>query len=102
MIQKEKKMNPDTHVYCTHCRHLKYKNFGTPDFTPICIHENECDIWDAEDSKPFSERPYYEDRTICDYHNVMNENAKIFANIAEISVDEATDVLLATMNAFDK
>ena len=95
-------MNLDTHMYCTHCRYLKYNNFGTPNVTPTCIHENECDIWDAEDSKPFGERPYYEDRTICDYHKVMNENAKIFSDIAEISANEATDILLAAMKAFNK
>ena len=31
---------------------------------------------------------------------VLHNSAKVFSDIAEISVDEATDVLLATMNAF--
>jgi len=94
-------MNLDTHVYCTHCKHLKYNYFGTPNVTPICVHENECDIWDAEDSKSFSKRPYYEDRAICDYHKVLKDDAKIFSDIAEISVEESTKILQEVMKTYE-
>ena len=49
-------MDKNTYVYCTKCIWLIYSEDGTP----TCIHEKECDIWDAEDSRPFSERPFYE------------------------------------------
>lgn len=55
-------LTPDTYVYCTHCKHLQYEHFGTPNVTPVCIYENECDIWDSEDSRPYLERPKYEPR----------------------------------------
>ena len=48
-------MNKDIQVYCTNCIWLKYEYD-----VPVCKYENGCDIWDAEDSKPLSERPYYE------------------------------------------
>ena len=44
----------DTHVYCTNCVWLKYENDA-----PVCKYENGCDIWDPEDSKSLSDRPYY-------------------------------------------
>ena len=51
-------MDSDTQVYCTHCKHLRYDLWGSV----ICDFELSCDIWDAEDSRPFSERPFYEER----------------------------------------
>ena len=50
-------MNPDTHVYCTRCRHFRFE-----DDEILCPHQNECHFWDTEDSRPFRERPKYEDR----------------------------------------
>lgn len=50
-------MKPDTHVYCTRCRHFKFE-----DDEILCPHQNECHFWDTEDSRPFRERPKYEDR----------------------------------------
>lgn len=51
-----KEINEYTHVYCTRCRWFYIENE-----TPKCKYENECDIWDCEDSKPFKNRPKYEE-----------------------------------------
>lgn len=48
-------MDKNTHVYCTECVWLIYDENGVP----TCKHEKECNIWDAEDSKPLFSRPYY-------------------------------------------
>ena len=48
----------DIHVYCTHCKHFRLDD----EKIPYCPWENRCDINNCEDSKPFSERPYYEKR----------------------------------------
>ena len=52
-------MNKDTHVYCTHCKNLKL-DMETKGFPYSCGFENECEFWDIEDSRAFSERPHYE------------------------------------------
>lgn len=52
-------MNPDTYVYCTQCKWFKLDG---EDDVPHCKFSSECDIWDCEDSRPFSERPKYEKR----------------------------------------
>ena len=44
------------HVYCTHCKHFRLD----VEETSYCLHEGECDLTNCDDSKPFSERPYYE------------------------------------------
>ena len=59
----ERFISQETYVYCTHCKHLNYLNFGTPDVTPICIHESECDIWDHEDGRKLWQRPFYEEKS---------------------------------------
>ncbi|MDF2885567.1 MAG: hypothetical protein K0R54_6141 [Clostridiaceae bacterium] len=47
-----------THVYCTNCRHFRLDD----EEIPYCPYEEkECDIRDCEDSRPFSERPMYEE-----------------------------------------
>jgi hypothetical protein len=33
----------------------------TDEDIPCCPFENECNIWDCDDSKPYKERPYYEE-----------------------------------------
>ncbi|GEM_PF-3130382 len=49
-------MTDDAHVYCANCQ-----NFRTDDKDkPYCPFEDECDIWNCEDSRPFKERPRYE------------------------------------------
>lgn len=50
-------IKPETHVYCTHCTWFRIK-----DDVPNCKYTAECDIWDCEDSRPFSERPKYLDK----------------------------------------
>lgn len=47
-------MQKNTHVYCTNCLWFKIINE-----TPECKYSSECDFWDFEDSRPFSERPRY-------------------------------------------
>lgn len=51
-------MNKDEHVYCTDCKHFRLDD----EYKQYCPFEEECDIWNCEDSKPFSERPKYEKR----------------------------------------
>ena len=49
-------IHKDTHVYCTHCKHFRLDD----EDKPYCPFEDECDIWDCEDSKPYEQRPIYE------------------------------------------
>lgn len=50
-------------VYCTNCKHLKLEEIhkGRGDYIVSCPHEKECEIYDIDDSRPLSERPYYEE-----------------------------------------
>ena len=48
-------MNQNDYVYCTNCEHFRL----TVDY-PHCTFENRCNIYDPEDSKILSERPFYE------------------------------------------
>lgn len=50
-------------VYCTNCKHLKLEEIhkGKGDYIVSCPHEKECEIYDVDDSRPLSERPYYEE-----------------------------------------
>ena len=47
-------------VYCTNCKYFRLCD----EQKPYCVSENvdKCDNWDCDDSRPFSERPYYEER----------------------------------------
>jgi hypothetical protein len=48
----------DIHVYCTNCKHFRLDD----EEIPYCPYEEkECDIRDCEDSRPFRERPMYEE-----------------------------------------
>jgi hypothetical protein len=50
------------HVYCTDCIHFKIEGKHIDGIgIPTCDYEDECDITDCEDSRPFRERPYYEE-----------------------------------------
>ena len=44
------------YVYCTYCKHLRFDDKDIP----YCPFEDECDVWDCEDSRRFAERPKYE------------------------------------------
>ncbi len=58
-------MKPDDHVYCTNCKHYKFKIINDDgDICPHCVNEDKCDIWDSEDSRPFSVRPMYIERRV--------------------------------------
>lgn len=48
----------DIHVYCTHCKHFRLDD----EEIPYCPWEDRCDINDCEDSRPYGERPFYEER----------------------------------------
>lgn len=50
-------MDKDQHVYCTLCKHFRCDD----EYKPYCAFENECDIWDCEDSKPYYLRPMYKE-----------------------------------------
>ena len=50
-------INKDTHVYCTHCIYFRLDD----ESKPYCPLEGECYIWNCEDSKPYRERPKYEE-----------------------------------------
>lgn len=51
-----RELAPDTHVYCTHCKHLRFCD----EDLPYCPFQDECDNWNFEDSKAYKERPKYE------------------------------------------
>ena len=56
-------MNEDTHVYCSLCKHYITVKDCYEEDTPCrhsCCPCCGCDCSDAEDSKPFRERPNYE------------------------------------------
>jgi hypothetical protein len=55
-------MDADTHVYCTKCKHLEIPDDDYDEMNVGCKHEHECNLWDFEDSMPFSNRPYYEEK----------------------------------------
>ena len=84
-------MNPDTHVYCTHCKNFKVTY--TNDVEPFCLNEKVCDFWNFEDSKPFKERPYYQEGTACDYHSILSDNAKTQSDIAEIRTEAGESMI---------
>lgn len=68
----------DIHVYCTHCAWFQIKD-GVPD----CKYSEECDLWDCEDSRPFSERPKYQLREdILLSLDKMLKDLKIYGNCA--------------------
>jgi hypothetical protein len=55
-------MDKDTHVYCKQCQNFKCNMIMLEDEYTInldCKYKDECDFYDTEDSKPFSERPFY-------------------------------------------
>ena len=52
-------MNEDTHVYCVKCKNLKF--VPRDEYFPAsCRYEKECDFTDIEDSRCFSDRPFYQ------------------------------------------
>ena len=53
-------MDENTHVYCTNCEYFRLDD----ESKPYCPFEGECDIWDCNDSKPFIQRPKYEESII--------------------------------------
>lgn len=53
----------NTQVYCTHCAHFKIKDIEKDGIGfPCCKYENDCNIWDCDDSMSLYERPYYKIR----------------------------------------
>jgi len=58
--KKDHILDKDTHVYCTHCKHFAViQQDDGP--APHCPFMDKCCLWDSEDSRPYSERPYYEE-----------------------------------------
>lgn len=53
-------LRKDTHVYCTRCKHFEIIEVSDHNFKVFCKYEDECDLFDFEDSTPYSERPHYE------------------------------------------
>ena len=49
-------LDKNTHVYCTHCAYFRLDE----EEIPYCFFENECNLDDCEDSRPYEERPKYE------------------------------------------
>jgi hypothetical protein len=50
----------ERHVYCTRCKWFRLDD----EEIPYCPYEEECNIWDCEDSKPYRERPKYQYRNL--------------------------------------
>ena len=53
-------MDADEHVYCTNCAHFWVAETDDGELIPSCTHEDDCNIWDCVDSKPYPQRPRYE------------------------------------------
>lgn len=51
----------DKYVYCIDCKHCKIDADNL-----VCIHKNECCFLDPEESRPRSERPFYECNMVCE------------------------------------
>lgn len=51
-------MNENKHVYCTNCFYFRLDD----EELPYCVYEDKCNINNCEDSRPFKERPYYEEK----------------------------------------
>lgn len=90
LLSEGKKMDENTHVYCTECAHfdlkficepesptngdlwldtnttpnaLKQHSSDTEEWISVqCKFGSECHFWDWEDSTPFSIRPKYESK----------------------------------------
>ena len=66
-------MNPDKHVYCTNCKHFPMNTNGEcKSNCPNCYCFG-CDCQNWEDSKPFSERPRYEEVDLSQKENQIAE-----------------------------
>ena len=52
-------MNDMELVYCTRCKYFRLCD----EQKPYCVseHVDKCNNWDCDDSKPLSERPFYEE-----------------------------------------
>ena len=57
-IEKAIRKIKDTYVYCTYCKHFRLDD----EEIPYCPWEDRCDINNYEDSRPYGERPFYEER----------------------------------------
>ncbi|MBS4893768.1 MAG: hypothetical protein KHZ90_08335 [Veillonella parvula] len=57
-------------VYCVNCKHLILEEIhkGEGDYIVSCPYEKECEIYDIDDGRYLSERPYYEE----EYNNEDN------------------------------
>ena len=53
---KKSFIKDDELVYCVGCQWFRLCDEGIP----YCPHENECDLDDCSDGKPYAYRPYYE------------------------------------------
>jgi hypothetical protein len=53
-------MKPDEHVYCTDCVNFILDD----DNTPYCEYENKCNIQYPEDSVPYKDRSYFEQKEL--------------------------------------
>ena len=51
-------MDKNTHVYCVDCKWFRLYD----EYIPYCVYETTCEINNCEDSKPFRERPCYEEK----------------------------------------
>lgn len=60
----KKKLSPDTHVYCTHCKHIKCLDVAPDDYPLDCDYKDECDFIYPEDSRCYADRPKYEPEEI--------------------------------------
>ncbi|CAB1251615.1 protein of unknown function [Ruminococcaceae bacterium BL-6] len=79
-------MKSTDYVYCTHC-----KNFRIDDEDkPYCPYEDECDIWDCEDSRRYAERPKYKP--------ITNKRFILLKNTAYNDEGDILDIIEETDN----
>lgn len=55
-VRNNNHVEQSQYVYCTCCRHFTV----TENEAPECKYRNVCNLYDPEDSRPYIERPYYE------------------------------------------
>lgn len=53
-------MDNNTYVYCTKCVYCNFEELNKTGNTE-CAYKDKCNNWNPEDSRPYSERPFYKE-----------------------------------------
>ena len=77
-------MNEDYFVCCIKCKHFKFDISQDP--VASCEFEDDCDIWDFDCSRSFSDRPHYISNEQNKYVKYNGKNVDEFRRIPEKSI----------------